>query len=209
MSLVRYVSWFSIVASAAVSMSCAGGGSGNGGTGTSGNGGTTAAGLDGAWDITEAGGAKIGPSEMTVSGGVITGVIPSQNEGKTFGACKTLKDRGEFRLTFEGNALSGTLNDIREIEGSKTECSSNRNKTTPVSGSRASASAGAGLSGEWEVQVGDDPPFIVVIDGVTAKAWDKKAKLGGKDPKVSVSVAGGSATVASQDDDFSFAARKR
>jgi hypothetical protein len=63
---------------------------------------------------------------------------------------------------------------------------------TPVSGSRKNANFG--LSGEWEVKVSSEPPFVVLVDGLTAKAWDEAAKAAGEDPTVHVSVAEGPST---------------
>lgn len=192
-------------------LSCSGGtsdgsssGSGPNGTGT---GTGITAGLDGAWDITTAGRGQIGPSEMTISNGVVEGFIPSSTEGKDSLGCTKVKDRAEFKLTFAGNALSGTITEVRELEGGA-ECA-NRNKSTvtPVSGTRQNA--GSGLSGEWEVTVGKAEPFIVVVDGLTAKAWDKKRKSDGNEASANATVAGDSATVTADDRDFTFAARRR
>lgn len=208
---MRFPSFFWVLSTATTvfCLSCGGGGStGQTSSGSNGNGsgsGTTA-GLDGAWDITAAGDGNIGPSEMTIANGVVTGVITSAGEGKTSGDCTKLKDRAEFKLTFEGNALSGTITEIREYEGGDT-CPGNKNEITPITGSRTNA--GSGLTGEWEVKVGDDPAFIVDIDGLTAKAWDKKAKADGDEATVNASVAGGNATVSATRDELSFAARKR
>src|SRR4051812_47836542 len=89
------------------SLSC---GSGGGGTGSSSSGSGSTAALDGVWEITAAGHSAIGPSEMTISSGTVTGVIVEQDEGKGFRpGCTHVRARSEFSLRFEGNTLSGTI----------------------------------------------------------------------------------------------------
>ena len=206
-------SFFGVLSAAAAvaCLSCSGGtsngsssGSGPNGTGT---GTGITAGLDGTWDITSAGRGSIGPSEMTISNGVVDGFVASPGEGEESSGCTKVKDRGAFKLTFEGNALSGTIDVVREYEGGAECTSMNRTDVSPVTGTRKNA--GSGLSGEWEVTVGKNKPFIVVVDGLTAKAWDKARKADADEAAVTATVAGASATVAADDRDFSFAARRR
>ena len=203
-------SFFGVLSAAAAvaCLSCSGGTSNGDGT-SSGTGAGTGitAGLDGTWDITSAGRGNIGPSEMTISNGVVEGFIASSTEGKDSLGCTKVKDRGEFKLTFTGNALSGTITEVRELEGGPGCADRNRSKVHPISGTRKNA--GSGLTGEWEVTFDDSLPFIVVVDGLTAKAWDKKDKSEGREPAANATVAGDSATVTADDRDHNFAARRR
>ncbi len=199
-----------VTGTALFAFSCGGGssdGTSSGSPSGSGSGTGITAGIDGTWDITAAGSGDIGPSEMTIANGTVTGFIADRDEGKESDGCTNLKYRAEFRLTFEGNALSGTITSVRAYEGGAQCTEMNRNDVTPMSGSRTNA--GSGLSGDWEVTVGGEAPFVVAVDGLTAKAWDKKAKANGKEPTVNVSVAGGNATVTDTKKTFSLAARKR
>lgn len=85
------------------------------------SGGTTTGSLDGTWDITAAGYASIGPSEMTIGAGSANGFVAAEGEGKADpGApgCIRTKARTEFSVNAQGNALSGTLTDIRQWSGS-------------------------------------------------------------------------------------------
>ncbi len=202
-----------LAASSLLLASCSGGtttttnGTSSSSSGGTGGGSGITAGLDGTWDITSAGDGNIGPSEATISNGVITGAITSPDEGQTSGGCKNIKDRGDFNFTVSGNALSGTIDVVREWEGS--DCPTKKKESVPVTGSRSSATAGTGLTGEWELTVGEEPTMVVSVDGLTMKVWDKAAKAAGKEPGATVTVAGNNLAVTAKRDDYSLAARRR
>lgn len=201
---MRHVLTLAAALSSTVLLSCSGGGGSTAGTGAS-----AASGLDGQWDITAAGDGAIGPSEMTNGGGVYRGVITDDKEVVPVGeGCTRTKDRTEWQITIEGNALSGTFTEIREYTGTGPNCPTSRPpELTTITGTRAGA--GSGLDGEWEARIGDGQPFVVSVSGLTAKGWDKEAKAKGREPSVQVTVAGGNVTVTSTDDDLQFAARRR
>jgi hypothetical protein len=178
--------------------------------GTSGNapasGGITAQ-IDGVWDITSAGDTPIGASQLTVSDGVVRGVLVEQDEGKTMGpGCTHTKARAEFELTFKGNVLSGTITKMSEWTGPSDCPTSQVPRPLAVTGSRPSARAGD-LSGDWTVTVGDEPAFAVTVDDLLGRGWTTTARTG--PPMLTATVANGFATVAARRSWLSFAARKR
>lgn len=170
---------------------------------------TTPLGLDGTWDILAAGDVSLAASEMTINAGKVKGTVVLEREGSTRNGCKLTKDRAEIDLNVAGNALSGSITTVTEYDGD--DCPSNEREITEVNGSRASATAGSGLTGSWELHIGDEDNAVVVdIDGAVAKAWErKKDKADGDEPEATGTIAGDSLTVTSDDDDFSFSARRR
>jgi hypothetical protein len=180
-------------------LACGSTNSGTNGTPAS-TGGTITGSLDGVWDITAAGGSAIGPSEMTVKAGSVTGLVIQGEEGTTWGACTTTKHRTEFTFNVEGNALSATLTETKEW--STPSCGTPIKRMSVVTGvrTRVAPASDTNLNGEWQIQGGGGRATLITIDGLTAS---------GKDPVINVAVAGGSASVVSSDKGFAFAARRR
>jgi hypothetical protein len=168
--------------------------------------------LDGTWDITTAGSAPIGPSEMTVSQGSVHGFIATTKEGTAdvaHAGCTHSKDRSEFDFEMQGNAASGTIKNLHEWTG--TGCPTNTTQTSSVAGTRTrtEAASDTDLNGDWDLQVTDGGSTVVVISGLSGQAWAKADKVAGKPASVTVSIANGQATVAAAQAKFSFAARRR
>ena len=163
-------------------------------------GGTITGSLDGVWDITAAGRSAIGPSEMTVKAGSVTGLVIELDEGTTAGACMTTKHRTEFTIDVQGNALSATMTEIKEW--STPSCGTPIKRTKVITGvrTRVAPASDTDLNGDWQVQAGGGRAELITIDGLTGSA---------KDPALNVAVAGGSASVVSSDKDFALAARRR
>lgn len=189
-------------------LSCDGGGGSTSGGGTTSGGSTD---LDGTWDITTAGDSRIGPSEMTNSGGTYTGVIVDTEENtEIFPGCRRTKERTEWRISVQGDGLSGTFTTLEESSGSGPQCVSRAPKVVTITGTRATPAAGATpLEGEWEVRIGDIDPFIVQVTGLKAQAWDKEDKARGRESAAQIVIAGGIVSVSAKDDDLQFSARKR
>ncbi len=81
---------------------------------------------------------------------------------------------------------------------------------TPITDRGRARRPAPGFTGEWEVTVGSDSsPFIVVIDGVNAKAWDKEDKADGRGLAAERGRRRRQRTVTANDNDLSFAARRR
>jgi hypothetical protein len=203
-----------LLLSSIVLLSCGGTsstpGTGGGGGGTSS--GSSSASLNGDWDITSVGGEAPGPSQMTVTGDSVTGAIVDTDEGAAVSGkpgCTWSKYRTEFTVSAQSNALSGTVTSIREMTGAS--CDKPDQTQASITGTRTKTAIATDtdLNGEWEVIAGDSQPFIVTIDGLSARGVDKAAQARGKSPNVTVSIAGGVITLASDKRYLQFAARHR
>jgi hypothetical protein len=183
-----------------------------GGSASGESGGTVTSSLDGTWDVSALGDDPAGAgSQLVIANDSITGTLIDEDEGKDSGdGCVHTKNRATLDLKFQGNAMSGTITTFDSWTKSKSDAlycpTSDTQKPYTVTGTRSNA--GAGADGDWEIAYTNKDPFIVSIAGNAAKAWDKKDKARGRDPKLTAVVVGNSATT-SGDDDLSFAAKRR
>ncbi len=164
------------------------------------SGGTTTGSLDGTWDITAAGDAQLGPSEMTVHAGSVTGFVVNADEGTTVGSCTFTKHRTEFTLNVQGDSVTSTRTELRESSGSG--CSAPSKNTSVASGTRTrvAPASDTDLNGDWEIQATGSRAVLFKIQGLSGNATD---------PMITVSVAGNLASVAANDKHLQFAARRR
>ncbi|MFO0740514.1 MAG: hypothetical protein U0270_31745 [Labilithrix sp.] len=184
-----------------------------GGGESSGGGGAVTGTIAGTWDVTTIGDdpAKAG-SQLVIQNDTVTGTIIDKDEGDDPGDhCVHSKNRVNIEFKFQGNAMSGSLTIISEWtnggSGGGSYCPTSDNpRPYTITGTRTNA--GANADGDWEITFSDKDPFIVSIAGNSAKVWDKKDKLKGKDPHLNAVVIGNSATT-SGDDDLGFAASRR
>lgn len=194
--------WFKMLV-AIGTVSCSSGSGGEPSGGALRNGGTSE--LDGDWDITAAEGSELRASQMTVSGGRIDGAIVYANEGTESDGCILERNRVEFSIRHEGDAIGGTFKHQWRNGGPECKWPANRERVVPFTASRPIR--GTGLNGEWDGRLTGKAPFVALVEGLTAKAWDKTRR--GADPDVKVSLAGGILTVTSLDERNAFAARRR
>jgi hypothetical protein len=188
----------------AMMVACSGSGPGSGSTG-----------IDGTWDITQAGTASIGPSEMTVNGGAVSGYIASADEGKPLSdiaTCIRKSDRTTFSMSVDKDQLTFTVTENLQYTGSG--CPSNKVSTGTLLGTRTQKAADSDtqLNGTWSLTSQDTKNSFgaVSVDGLTAKAWGNPADLvAGKPATLTVIVTNGLASVSTSNANLSFAAKRR
>lgn len=198
-----------VAASAAAGLSCSSSAttaaSGGGITGT----------LDGTWDITTAGSSPVGPSEMTVAGGSVTGFVANKVEGMddpAYPGCTHSKYRSNIDVDVAGNTTSGTITTVEEWTGASCPAARSNAVIIAATRTRSDAASETDLNGDWNVTISNGhskaQDDVVVIAGLAAQAWSKEAKAAGKPAEANISVANGQMTVTSSDR-FGFAARRR
>jgi len=199
--LLRSLASISAIGCALGVVSC-GSSSGAPGDGSSGS-------LDGVWDITSANTGM--PAEMTIAGGTVEGFIAKREEGKVvYGAdCVATKSRTEFAIAASGNAITGTRTEVLAATGSTCPDWINHANTQTFSGvrTRSAPATQTDLNGDWTVN-GLNSTWNATVDGLTVSATGKLPDTQDRDT-LTISVAGGIVTVASNAPGLSFAARKR
>jgi hypothetical protein len=185
-------------------------------TGANGTGGGSASdptgSLDGTWDITTIGQTDLGPSQMTISAGTVTGAIVGAHEGQpdpSLPGCTFTKDRIEFTFNIQGNALNATFSTKEDYTGASCPSANDSTSTLACTRTRVAAASDTDMNGDWACTAQDQPTFTVTVDGNAAQEWDKMDKAAGRPAALTVAIANGVASVSSSNSDFSFAAKKR
>jgi hypothetical protein len=163
--------------------------------------------LDGTWDITS---GDLAPSQITFSGGKITGTLIFADENLDSDDCVKSKNRVTFSLTVTGDKLSGSAQS-ELVYADPDSCGDGDHATVAINAKRSkspSASAATHLEGDWVVSTDDGAdPVEVTMVGMVGKLWNQQDKADGNEPGLAMTIDGKNAS--SDTASVPFAAKKR
>jgi len=167
--------------------------------------------LDGVWDITGVG--RGGLAEMTISGGVLNGVMVDAREGQSnyqgSSDCVANTLRTEFTGTVSGNALTSSRTNITKLTGSQCPPGEADQKVTRTFTGVRSAN-GLNWDGEWVVTGGEyGESWNATVNGLNVTATSNIVPKRPRHDTLTIAVAGDTLTISGSAQDLSLAAKRR